>query len=204
MRRLLAAALLQGLLLGLPLPAIAQPAPQTQQQQAPATSSNLPAAGDMPQPQDYEYMGPARRPKAKRVCMDDREQKAEALIRTGIILREIGRQCAKRGIDYQVEALWNAFDAANGEQILAATRLRQTALERNYPDRPRIMREFDDRLIASRGLVRMPEEECHIAHKMLSDWKDYNDLVRHSTRTELGRVKELFPRCATRNNRGDR
>ncbi len=178
------------------------------QQQAPANTnlprSNLPLAGDMPQPQDYEYMGPARRPKAKKVCMDEREQKAEALIRTGIILREIGRECAKRGIDYEVLTLWNSFDTANGEQIQAATRLRQSALERNYPDRPRIMREFDDRLIASRGLARLPEEECHTARRLMADWTDYNGLVRHSTRTELGRVKELFPRCATRNDRGDR
>lgn len=173
-------------------------------QQQPQVRSNLPMAGDMPQPQDYEYMGPARRPKAKRICMDDREQKAEALIRSGIILREIGRECAKRGIDYELLSLWNAFDSANGEQLQAATRLRQSALERNYPDRPRIMREFDDRLIASRGLARMPEEECHVARKLVGEWPDYNGLVRHSTRTELGRVKELFPRCSTRNDRGDR
>jgi len=163
-----------------------------------------PAAPAATQSQDWEYEGPARRPPSQRVCMDDREQKAEALIRTGIILREIGRECAKRNVDATLLPAWNAFDAANADQIQAATRLRQGALERNYPDRPNIQRDFDDRLIASRGLTTISNEECTVAGRLLKSWTSYNDLVKHSARTELGRVRSIFPKCSTQNNRRDR
>lgn len=163
-----------------------------------------PSAAPFSQPRDWEYQGPARRPKSKQVCMDEREQKAEALIRAGIILREIARECQKRNINPSLLPAWSAFDSANGDQIQAATRLRQAALERNYPDRPNIMREFDDRLIASSGLQRMADEECNSAARLLAGIKDYNDFVRHSARTELGRVREIFPKCRTKNDRGDR
>lgn len=172
--------------------------------QGATASPPAPPAPAAPQSQDWEYEGPARRPPAKRVCMDDREQKAEALIRTGIILREIGRECAKRNVDPTLLPAWNAFDAANADQIQAATRLRQGALERNYPDRPNIQRDFDDRLIASRGLTTIASEECIVAGRMLKSWTSYNDLVKHSARTELGRVRSIFPKCSTQNNRRDR
>ncbi len=148
--------------------------------------------------------GPGRRPKRAKACMDDREQKAEALIRTGIILREIGRECSRRRINFDLLQIWYAFDAANGEQIQAAARLRGGALERNFPTIPNVAFRLDSRLIASTGLQQMANEECQVAQDLVAGFADYNAFVRHATRTELGRVKSSYPLCASRNDRGDR
>lgn len=157
------------------------------------------------QSNDPSYgLGAGRRPKREMPCMDDREQKAEALIRTGIILREIGRECARRRVDLDLLPLWYAFDAANAEQIQAAARLRGAALERNYPETPEVALRVDNRLIASTGLLRMANEECNVARNLVQSFAEYNDFVRHAQRTELGRVKNIYPMCKTRNNRGDR
>jgi len=165
----------------------------------------LAVAGDAQAQQDPAFgLGPGSRPKRVLPCMDDREQKAEALIRTGIILREIGRECQRRRVDITLLPAWQAFDQANAEQIQAAARLRGEALERNYPDIPDIALRLDSRLIASTGLQRMANEECHVANRLVSGFAEYNDFVLHAQRTELGRVKNTYPRCRTRNDRGDR
>lgn len=162
-------------------------------------------AGDAQAQQDPAFgLGPGSRPKRVMPCMDDREQKAEALIRTGIIMREIGRECQRRRVDMSLLPAWQAFDQANAEQIQAAARLRGDALVRNYPDVPDIALRLDSRLIASTGLQRMADEECHVVRRLLNGFTEYNDLVIHAQRTELGRVKNTYPKCRTRNDRGDR
>lgn len=149
-----------------------------------------------------DYFSPARRPKPGPVkCMDEREQKAEALIRSGLILRQYARECRRLGLDAQLLDLWDAFDAANGEQIKAAARLRDEAFKRNYPDNPNAAQESDSIILAARGLQTMAAEECQALRRVLERLLEYNDLVAHSTRTELGLVKASIPRCPTRSNR---
>jgi len=166
-----------------------------------ATAGQVPAAAQ----EDPAFgLGPGNRPKRELPCMDDREQKAEALIRTGIILREISRECTRRRVDTEILSIWNTFDAENGEQILAAARLRDTALQRNYPDEPNVAFRLDSRLIASTGLRQMTGDECHVTRLLLESFTDYDTFVRHAQLTELGRVKNTYPLCRTRNNRGTR
>lgn len=149
-----------------------------------------------------DYYSPARRPKPAPVkCMDEREQKAEALIRSGLILRQYARECRRLGLDVQLLDLWDAFDAANGEQIQAAGRLRDEAFKRNYPDNPNAAQESDSIILATRGLQTMAPEECQALRRVLERLQEYNDLVVHSTRTELGMIKSSIPRCPTRSNR---
>ncbi len=149
-------------------------------------------------------LGSGSRPKRELPCMDDREQKAEALIRAGIILREICRECTRRRIDTEMLSIWNTFDAEYGEQILASARLRDTALQRNYPDVPNVAFRLDSRLIASTGLLQKAKDECNVARLLLESFTDYDAFVRHAHLTELGRVKNIYPLCRTRNNRGTR
>lgn len=171
----------------------------------PAALAQQGAAEARPDPRiENQYLGPGRRKKPRDICMDEREQKAEALVRSGIVIREYARECLRQGWDGGLLDLWNTFENANGEQIKAAVRLRDDAFLRNYPENPQATRQSDSIVLASRNISRMAPAECTALRKVVTDFKDYNDFVRFSAITELGLVRNSITLCKTRQNRGNK
>lgn len=140
-------------------------------------------------------LGPGRRPPQPKICMNDAELEAEAVVRAGIVLRAYARQCARYGIDGSILPKWGAFDAANAASLQNAVRLRNEAYARNYPDDPYAGQRVIDNTLASRGLGRPSPEECLAAADVVGKLKTWNDFLAHARLTELGQVKTQVKAC---------
>lgn len=128
-------------------------------------------------------------------CMMPAELEAEAIVRTGIVLRAYARECARRGIDGSILQKWSAFDAANAQNLRDAVQQRTDAFARGYPDNPYAGQQVIDDTLASRGLTALSAQECIATAAVVDRLEVWDDLVAHARRTELGKVKTAIRTC---------
>lgn len=143
-------------------------------------------------------LGPGRRPPAPDICMSEAELEAEAILRTGIVLRAYARECARRGHDGSILPAWGAFDGANAENLRAAVQLRNDAYARNYPDSPKAGQKVVDEVLTSRQLVTLSAEECAATAEVVRGLATWDDFLIHVRRTELGKVRSAIRTCPPR------
>jgi len=142
-----------------------------------------------------EGLGAGSRPKSPQLCMTEAEFEAEAVVRSGIVLRAYARDCARRGIDGSILPQWSAFDAANAEQLRNAVELRSQAYARNYPNDAYAGQRVIDEILTSRGIVHPSAQECLAVANVVGGLTSWDDFLLHARRTELGQVKTQFRRC---------
>jgi cytochrome c556 len=142
-----------------------------------------------------DALGPGRRPKRPDTCMTTAEYEAEAVVRTGMILRDHARACARRGMDGGIVQLWAAFDAANAQQFQDAVQIRAEAYRRNFPNDPNAAQRAANETVASRQLVDFAPVECVVLRDLIGGFKAWDDFLKHVRSTEVGQVKAMFKQC---------
>lgn len=107
-------------------------------------------------------------------CLTPGEVNAEAVVRTGVDLREVLKACARRNyaatIGTAADALANfrEFDAEYGDRIQSEREIRRLALQRNFPDRKAVERQMDGAIIAVYQGRQMSDGECLAAIQVMA------------------------------------
>jgi len=117
--------------------------------------------------------------KRNTACFNPKETEAEAIVRSGINLREILRRCAQIS-DKGPQALadWYKFDGENAQALKDAVALRSTAVKRIYPYRT-LQEQYDnDATIATQATREVDEGVCGSAYKVVDrinkdKWKGF-------------------------------
>jgi len=104
-----------------------------------------------------------------RFCFNKKETEAEAEVRTGFILRETLRRCARFDPTAGQEALdsWYQFDRDNGDKFTGAVTMRGTAIKRIYPKRTAQEQWENDASIATRAAPEVDAAVCKSAYVMV-------------------------------------
>lgn len=106
-------------------------------------------------------------------CLKPDEVNAEAVVRTGVDIREVLKACARRNFtasgDTAAEALANfrRFDESYAAKIQSELDIRRQALQRNYPDRKAIERQMDGAIISVYQGREMSDGECIAAMRVM-------------------------------------
>jgi hypothetical protein len=106
-------------------------------------------------------------------CLKPDEVNAEAVVRTGVDIREVLKACARRNFaaagDTAAEALANfrSFDDAYAAKIQSELEIRRLALQRNYPDRKAVERQMDGAIISVYQGREMSDGECIAAMRVM-------------------------------------
>lgn len=99
-------------------------------------------------------------------CLKPDEVNAEAVVRTGVDLREVLKACAKRNFattnGTAADALegFRAFDKDYADKIQSELEIRRLALQRNFPDRKGVERQMDGAIISVYQGRQMSDGEC--------------------------------------------
>lgn len=107
-------------------------------------------------------------------CMKPGEVNAEAIVRTGVDLREVLKNCAARnfattsGTAVDALAQFRAFDTDYADKIQAELEIRRLALQRNFPRRKAVERQMDGALISVYQGRQMSDGECLAAMQVMS------------------------------------
>jgi hypothetical protein len=145
-----------------------------------------------------QALGPGSRPKRPDRCFNTQELEAEAIVRTGMIIRDHARACARRGHDGGIIQLWGAFDSANAEEFRRAVEVRAEAFRRNWPDDAYAAQRAANETVASRQLVDFAPAECVALRDLVGGFKAWPDFMKHVRTVELGQVKTLYRQCPKR------
>jgi hypothetical protein len=107
-------------------------------------------------------------------CLKPDEVTAEAVVRTGVDLREVLKSCAKRNFattsGTAAEALdkFRTFDNDYADKIQSELEIRRLALQRNYPTRKAVERQMDGAIIAVYQGREMSDGECLAAMQVMT------------------------------------
>lgn len=110
----------------------------------------------------------------RRGCLNPAEVQAEAIVRTGVDLREVLKACARRdfattdGTAADALAQFRTFDGDYADKIQSELEIRRLALQRNYPDRKAVERQMDGAIIAVYQGRQMSDGECLGAMQVMS------------------------------------
>jgi hypothetical protein len=108
-----------------------------------------------------------------RYCFNKKEAEAESEVRTGLILRETLRRCARFDPTAGQEALdaWYLFDRDNADKFTGSVALRGTAIKRIYPKRTVQEQWENDASIAVRAAPEVDAAVCKSAYDMVDKIK---------------------------------
>ncbi len=107
-------------------------------------------------------------------CMKPDEVTAESIVRTGVDLREVLKNCAARnfatttGTAVDALARFRAFDTEYADKIQGELEIRRLALQRNFPTRKAVERQMDGALISVYQGRQMSDGECLAAMQVMS------------------------------------
>ncbi len=107
-------------------------------------------------------------------CMKPDEVTAESIVRTGVDLREVLKNCAARnfattsGTAADALTKFRAFDADYADKIQGELEIRRLALQRNFPSRKAVERQMDGALISVYQGRQMSDGECLAAMQVMS------------------------------------
>lgn len=107
-------------------------------------------------------------------CLKSDEVTAEAVVRTGVDIREVLKSCARRNFatttDTAADALakFRTFDSDYADKIQSELEIRRLALQRNYPARKAVERQMDGAIIAVYQGREMSDGECLAAMQVMA------------------------------------